>query len=421
MDLLKQICNVIIIGLRYYPVLLCVELKRKSKLIYFLTTLYVLFLFVMYLYMNIFCLLSASQAIKEANSEYKDKFKFDFMSTTSTQPSLIADFKMPLVKFSNGSNLANNKNKFSLSSSIDSNITENDLRPLFLNFMNYIKNDRLKVNHDDLVSTGEQTNTIKDSVIEKLNYNTSELDLVKNTLFLNNIMYEKFLFYAVLCLITLYMLVEFFMLVKSSLVKLVCQICCIKRENDDHGQTRSIKYTTSKYKHEINYTKNLFYPNKTRQISYVRYLFEKYVYRNDKDFRFSKQFINTQIIAFILLYYITCIIIRKSKLIVNLSSNLLIFMINFMFKADSSSETNSFLINSRAQLNSLIQSLFDHISSDIVFACCMTTGIYLLQLFLGIRNYKKNVLNSYKGIYRDIPSPKMFSNTKLTSSSLHYR
>lgn len=60
MDLLKQICNVVIIGLRYYPVLLCVELKRKSKLIYFLTTLYVVFLFLSYLYMNIFCLLSAS-------------------------------------------------------------------------------------------------------------------------------------------------------------------------------------------------------------------------------------------------------------------------------------------------------------------------------------------------------------------------
>ncbi len=71
MDLLKQICNVIIIGLRYYPVLLCVELKRKSKLCYFVTTLYVLLLFFSYIYMNIFCLLAASNAIKDVTSQYE--------------------------------------------------------------------------------------------------------------------------------------------------------------------------------------------------------------------------------------------------------------------------------------------------------------------------------------------------------------
>jgi len=71
MDLLKQICNVIIIGLRYYPVLLCVELKRKSKLCYFVTSLYVLLLFFSYIYMNIFCLLAASNAIKDVTKQYE--------------------------------------------------------------------------------------------------------------------------------------------------------------------------------------------------------------------------------------------------------------------------------------------------------------------------------------------------------------
>jgi hypothetical protein len=65
MDLLKQVCNVFIIGLRYYPVLLCAEVKRKSKLSYFLCTVYVASIFAYYLYMNTFCLLSAYTTIKD--------------------------------------------------------------------------------------------------------------------------------------------------------------------------------------------------------------------------------------------------------------------------------------------------------------------------------------------------------------------
>jgi hypothetical protein len=214
------------------------------------------------------------------------------------------------------------------------------------------------------------------------------------------------------------MMLEFFLLVKKSIYSFIRKLFCFK-DVENEKKISTIENKVNKYKHEINYTKRIYKPNQINQISYIRYIFEKYIYKNDPDFRFSKQFINTQIISFILLYYITCIIIRKSKLIVNLSSNILIFLISFIFKTDS--ESSSFIINSKAQLNTLIKSLFDHISNDILAACCLTSGIYILQLFLGLRNYKKNVLNSYKGIYNDIPSPKLFSNTKLTSSSLHYR
>lgn len=71
MDLVKQICNVFIIGLRYYPVLLCVELKRKSKLCYILCTVYVSSIFIYYLYMNTFCLLSAYTSIKDFQTTMK--------------------------------------------------------------------------------------------------------------------------------------------------------------------------------------------------------------------------------------------------------------------------------------------------------------------------------------------------------------
>ena len=85
MDLLKQICNVFIIGLRYYPVLLCVELKRKSKLCYFICTVYVLSLFSYYVYMNIFCLISAFEAIKEANNLKTNPIDFSFSETLNAR------------------------------------------------------------------------------------------------------------------------------------------------------------------------------------------------------------------------------------------------------------------------------------------------------------------------------------------------
>jgi hypothetical protein len=216
-------------------------------------------------------------------------------------------------------------------------------------------------------------------------------------------MYEKLLFYAVLCLITFNITFEFGRLIKNSL----CKKSSATTPATDKLLVRQ---------HDLNYAREILYgPNKP--ISFTRHLFQKFVYKNRPDFRFPKQFINTQIIAFVLLYYITCIIVRKSTLIVNLSSNVLILVINFVFQSAS----GSFVVSSREQLNLLVKSLFDHIATDIIVACCLTSGIYVLQLFLGIRNYQRHVLNAYRGVYVDIPAPKNFSNTKMASSSLHYR
>ena len=369
MDLLKQICNVFIIGLRYYPVLLCVELKRKSKFCYFITSLYVLLLFVSYIYMNIFCLLSASNAIKEANSKL-------FHQSQSQFGGLLGLGQMRRIKMANETN----------------------------------KTVSYRIKRDEIPMPSS-------------NRSHFDLDAIKNTLFLDNIMYEKFLFYAVLCLITFNIVFEFMLLMKHSIERTLVKVFATNKPKlaAFYEAPRQAKQAND-FKHELNYTMQIFKENAGgKPVSFVRHLFEKHVYKNHRDFRYPKQFINTQIIAFVLLYYITCIIIRKSKLIVNLSSNILILLINFIFQSNASNESSSFIMNSKAQLNALIQSLFDHIGRDIITACCLTSGIYMIQLFLGIRNYQRHVLNAYKGIYVDIPSPRSFSNTKLASSSLHYR
>lgn len=405
MDLLKQICNVIIIGLRYYPVLLCVELKRKSKFCYFITSLYVLFLFVSYVYMNIFCLLSASNAIKDANLQYDNSNKFADLGSAYSQAKIFRSMPHP-------SSAVNNKNN---------SVILTTIMPQTLSRA-YLKMNRERSIVSINLPTMQQLQRLqsnqsngKTQTWSKMSYNNTDFESVKKTLFANNIMYEKFLFYAVLCLITFNIVFDFLHLMWQSIQRQCC------RNNSSSQASLKLK-RKSLYKHELCYTKNILKMNKLlKPVSFMRHLFEKYIYKNRPHFRFPKQFINTQIIAFVLLYYITCIIIRKSQLIVNLSSNLLILLINFIFQSSSDSESSSFVLNSRAQLNVLVKSLFDHIGTDIIIACSLTSAIYLAQLFLGIRNYQRQVLNALKGIYIDIPSPKNFSNTKLASSSLHYR
>lgn len=287
----------------------------------------------------------------------------------------------------------------------------------------------------------ESTANISQVNLPKTNL-TDEILNINEATFYNNIMYEKFIFYAVLCLITSNMVAEFCILVYKSIKKKREKCCCkacgckdnkvktteeLSQDNEIEAEHKPLnpasrsthKYLFGKCENEILYTMNVLNKNSRRKTdSIVKYFFEKYVYENRRYFRYSKQFINTQIIAFVLLYYISSIIIRKSNKIVSLSSNLLILIINFIFKMNSS---NEFGINSNAQIKLLIESLYQNINTYITLACLFTTGIYVVQLFLGIKNYHKHVLNAYKGVYIDIPPPKSFSSTKLTSSSLHHR
>jgi hypothetical protein len=277
---------------------------------------------------------------------------------------------------------------------------------------------------------------------------TSNLLSINRTVFFDNFMYEKFIFYFVLCLISLNMTIETVLLFVRDLARKRelrrkqraenCCSCCscrkqseavhgsaassrhsAKPDDESSGEDDSEHYSIGKVDHELKYTKQLLKENIPKPISFSKYLFEKYVYKARKDFRYSKQFINTHIIAFILLYYITCLIIRKSKLIMSVSSNLLLLLISFIFKM-SSIKDNNFMLNSKSTLDKLIESLYENLSSYIITACLFSTVVYIVQLFIGIRRYQKNVLNAYKGKYVDIPAPKRFANAKLVSGSLHY-
>jgi hypothetical protein len=54
-------------------------------------------------------------------------------------------------------------------------------------------------------------------------------------------------------------------------------------------------------------------------------------------------------------------------------------------------------------------------------ACLVTSLLFTIQILLFVKRYQKHVLNAYKGVYIDIPSPVKFKNSKLVSGSMRYR
>ncbi|CAF0764307.1 unnamed protein product [Brachionus calyciflorus] len=347
MGLLKQILVVFTIGLRYYPVLLCIDLKRKSKVCYLLCTLYVLFLLIYYSYMNMFCLLSAYSTIKQAIESISNEQK---ALALSKQFNLLSELRQEPVTVPN--------------LMVDTEMKQNLTR------------------------------------------------FIKDELFIRNFMFEKFLFYIILCLIVFYMISEFCILILEAILNRKNDFTC-KYCGSDNPQMRQ----GDKVDNELKYTKNLF--KKQKPISFFKNLISKYVYENRRYFRYSKEFINTNMIAFILLYYITCLIIRKSSIIVSISSRLVILVINFIFELGAETEM-AYMLPGNRQIKAFISSLHNEISFFIIMACCITTSIYVTQLLLGIRSFHTNVLNGYRGVYENIPSPKKLSNGDIALSSLHY-
>ena len=235
--------------------------------------------------------------------------------------------------------------------------------------------------------------------------------------FLRNFMFEKLMFYTILCIISFYMMTESVLLIIEWIRKKSCHKEDIEHDAEEGEKFLSKVRRGDKVDNELKYTRELF--RKTKRISFAKHLISKYIHDSRRYFRFSKEFINTNLIAFILLYYITCLIIRKSNTIVSFSSNLINMLLKFIYEIDSKIDIGDLVSNTR--LKKLAISLHHEIPHYIVIACCITTAIYVVQLLLGIKKYHKHILNGYKGIYEDIPAPRKIPNDELVLNSLHYR
>lgn len=321
-DLALRILNVLVIGCQFYPILLCVEFKHKSKISYLFCTVYAWFIFAYYVMSNELCV----------------------------SPSYI---KRNLINFS-----------WSIISSYLDNIHLDHFKLSLLNA------------------------TFNSSGYHQFNY---EYNL------------EEFIFYFILCLIAASLNLEFILLVLAQLAKLNQEFLPVfirnRAANDYYDRETHIA---------IKYTLNKLHETKLNKLNAFNRFISLRFYSNVKYFKFSKQFLNINIISFILLFNICCFIVNKSY---KLSYILAIITVNILKQLIKNNTLNERHTSDKIAFQ---------INDIIVKSCILTTLIYVFQLLFGIKNYKSNVLKAYRGDYSEIPRVTRYSSAKLTAGSLHY-
>lgn len=261
---------------------------------------------------------------------------------------------------------------------------------------------------------------------------------------------ENFAFYVVLSVIAIYLTVEFVALASKDIIHLfrVQRLTWFSvSESQDPGREYALEMNL---KNEFNYTKrSLDRSHGRRCVSFVKYQFERYVYRSEPYYRFSKQFISTQVILFMILYYMTSVILKYTDLVLEIIYGSVAMLLEFLVKDLIKKVLMKKYMSNRAEINedeellmsqpeqpfvklanktddfmlimdSYAQDFFNYVDGIIETACICTTLIYALQILIFIREYRKHVVNAYRGIYTQIPPPSSFSNVRIVSGSIRF-
>ena len=330
LKLLTTICNVLILGFAFYPILLCIEFKSKSLINYALCSGYMWLMLWVNFYLDSFC-----------------------------------------------------ENK----------------RTSFLKFLFTL----IKCGLNKIMSASELLET-------NLNATNSYLDDLKPANI--NIKLEKYFFYLSLCLLASLLTTNTILLFIDYVAKLF--------SFGDHSNSivecnREMKFTAGYIKNEIKYTRGLLIETKSRP-SFFRYLFEKYIYKSQPNYRYSKQLLSTCVFSLILIYYLTTNLVNTGNEIAKILKKVVFFMALLVMRIFVNDEKK--LYEYMSKFNEAIESTL----LDVFYQSCFLTGfIYAIQALLIVKNYHKHILNAYKNVFVDIPPPKAFSNLKLVSASMHYR
>ena len=195
---------------------------------------------------------------------------------------------------------------------------------------------------------------------------------------------------------------------------------CIGNSDRWNSITNSTYHTTSiEYDNDWYYTKNLLI-NPKRKSSPTNYYFYTQTIHEEKNcfnsihscykpkayFRFSLLVLFTYTVSFLVLYYLTCLIIFSStftlKIIMTLTGNLLMKLIN--------------ITNSNLSVKSLENFSFQ---KEIYISSSLSCLIYIIQLLLGLKKYQMDMLDYYQGKY---PKKKqdLSSSSCVLQRSFHY-
>lgn len=199
-------------------------------------------------------------------------------------------------------------------------------------------------------------------------------------------------------------------------------ILCKGNSDRWNSITNSTYNTTSiEYDNDWYYTKNLLI-NRRRYSSTSYYLYAQTLpeeknclfirkflhlfYKPKAYFRFSLLVLFTYTVSFLVLYYLTCLIIFSSsfslRLLMNITGNILMKLLNIM--------------NLNFSIKTLEKLSFE---KEIYISSLLAFSIYVIQLLLGLKKYQFDMLNFYQGKYTK-NTEKLLSSSCVLQRSFHY-
>jgi hypothetical protein len=136
------------------------------------------------------------------------------------------------------------------------------------------------------------------------------------------------------------------------------------------------------------------------------------IFTKDRYFRYSKQYINTYTVAFLVIYFFTIFLFRMS----NIFGNTVIRAIELMYQFIFSGITQSHIFHNV------------NLNNELRAASIITTIISIIQLVFSIKAFKKRVMNLNRGDFQakslviDKKKSKLFVNkySTIASQSLHF-
>ena len=377
LNLLVKIGYVLIVGFHFYPIMLCVELKRKSTISYALCMIYSWF-------MLFYCVIADALCQEESDGEF-------FYLIKHSLSDLFGKQTFPSLKHFN--------------------------------------------------STRELNNSKKEVTIESKS------------------LYENLTYYIVLSTIAIFLTMQSLHLIFKDIFALYNR--CYKAsntKNDLNDKNSKQKKSSTEIRYTIKLLKSNRNKSKTENSSFgfcyfLKQKFGHYIYKPRKHYRFSKQFLSTQFILIMLLYFLTCTIIKNTNRIAELMYGTLVLtldwfvnkiLIDIFLGGNRNQASMSEFIESeylpRMHVNNKsgivsnylthvadeadkerLASLFKMIEAFIRDACICTSLLYAVQIFLFVRQYQKIVLNAYRGVYAEIPKPSELSNIGIVSGSIRFR
>lgn len=341
-ELVSRILYVFTIGIQYYPILLCGELKRKSKLTYFVCCVYSWLMFSYFVLSNELC-----------NC-------FDEKSPVELITLVIDYFREILMKlFSKGLD------------SVDSN--------------NYEKAKQMlrKYTNKDLkqILKNKSSGMANNSLFKKFTYLN-----ISDTCDRNEYENENLMLYAIQCLIAVTLSMDFFIVLYKQLKENVSKIYSRSKKTKIMGIESDESFETICIQADLNYTLSRF-REKKKYVSSGIELISSNIYRFEKCFRFSKQILTLKTISVVLLICLTIKIVNLTLL----TSKIIAFVIDTLLELFFPQVYEDENVSENIKYNT------DEFIKCITIACVLTTSVYIIQMLLSIRNHQMTVLKAYSG------------------------